>query len=53
MNAVGDRREDALARPVLRNAEDSGQEDQQDPNDNHQLPSKIPIHENQSIAFGC
>ena len=52
MNAVGDRREDALARPVLRNAKDSGQEDQQDPNDNHQLPSKILIHENQSIAFG-
>ena len=34
MNAVGDRRQHTPARPVLRNAEDAEQEDQQDPDDN-------------------
>jgi hypothetical protein len=52
MNAIGDRRQYSLARQVLRNTEDAEQEDQQDPNDNHQLPSKVLIHENQSIVFG-
>src|SRR5208282_2164198 len=45
MNAVGDRSQYALARPVLRNAEDPGQEDQQDSDANCQLPPEVLIHE--------
>src|ERR1019366_6781710 len=52
MNAVGDRRQHTPARPVLRNAEDAGQEDQQDSDDYCQLPTEVLIHENQSLVFG-
>src|ERR1700674_696224 len=45
MNAISDRGQYSLARQVLRNPEDAEQKDQQDPNDNHQLPSKVLIHE--------
>jgi hypothetical protein len=34
-----------LTRPVLRNAKDAGQEDQQDSDDYRQLPTEILIHE--------
>src|ERR1035438_5087449 len=45
MNAVGDGRQHALARPFLRNAKNAGQEDQQYCDDNRQFPGKVLIHE--------
>ncbi len=45
MNAVGNLRQHALARPGLRNTEDAEQENQQDSDDYHQLPTQVLIHE--------
>src|SRR5579862_3410961 len=51
MNAIGNGREDPLARPILRNAEDAEQEDEQDYDDNCQLAREILIHDqNRSLV---
>jgi hypothetical protein len=50
MNAVGDRCQQPLARPILRNAEDAEQEKIRMPENDYQLPAEVLIHENQSIV---